>query len=114
MAICASEFTIVRGTTPTILCEMPEGMDLSNIFDVWFSVSQGGILKIDKTFDDGSIVIDDGDFLITLSQEDTLSLTTYERAYASLRFTSRDQFAYANYPLINITVSEILREGVIA
>ncbi len=97
-----------------IQCRLGEPLDLSTIYEAYFSVAQDGQVKFEKSLDDGSIANDYNSFIVTLTQEDTLSLDVHSRAFASLRFILRDRTAYANYPLISIEVSDILREGVIS
>ena len=99
-----------RGTTPTLVFTVNTELDLNEIEEVWitFDVTP----KITYTKKD--VVIDDTDKSITLqlSQEETLKFNKHD-VKVQLRFLLSDGKAYAS-PIKNITVDDILQNGVIS
>lgn len=86
--------TITRGTTPTLTCILPDEIPTGQIAEIWFSIGQEGdsrcrptrsAVKIDRIFSDGGIEMTGNLLAITLSQEETLSLTPKVRAQLGVR-----------------------------
>lgn len=99
---------MIRGTTPTILFNLPI---LKEEIDVLFlTISQSGIEKITKDLSD--VQYKDETFYITLTQEETISLSPRPNVNAQIRLkTIRGDVMASNIETVN--VSDILREGVI-
>ncbi len=86
--------TITRGTTPTVTCILPDEIPTGQIAELWFSIDQAGdtkcrparsAVKIDRIFSKGEVEMTGNLLAITLSQEETLSLTPKVRAQLGVR-----------------------------
>lgn len=64
---------IIRGTTPTIIFTFNE-IDAADISVCYLLIKQNGETVLEKTLSDGTVI--DGKLSFTLSQTETLSLTT--------------------------------------
>lgn len=104
---------IRRGTTPTIDILIPEYINWSDVNVAWVYIWQGSV-KIDKSLED----IDASAFpviRITLTQEDTLSLTPVigpDGARIQVRLLMNDGTALASQRG-NIVVTDVDKDGVI-
>ena len=70
--------TIRRGSTPNIICHIPDEIDMSEITNVWLYLTQEEHGKnkviIDKIFPDMDLNLDEQTISVKLSQEETLAL----------------------------------------
>lgn len=73
---------ITQGTTPTIICTLPTGTDLSQA-EVRFTLAQGG-RKITKSGE--AVDVDGNAVTVTLAQEDTAWLQTTAPAEIQLNW----------------------------
>lgn len=102
---------LIRGTTPTIVINVKTEIDLHNISEVWVYISQQNKVKVDKLLKDVSFNYIDRQIIVTLSQEDTLSLKKGD-AIIQIRCLLNNGEALANIAK-SITVEEVYKGGVI-
>ncbi len=110
---------IARGTTPTVVCNIPNDVSLDDINEIWFNISQNGCVLVDRTLRKGQVEINKTNhtILTILTQRETLRLNNTEpRPFFSLRILYSDGNAIANMrnKKAIIFVQEIAKEGVIA
>lgn len=105
---------IVRGTTPSIVSEIPEDIDMSRAVEVWFSINQLSSLIADNTFSGGSVAIDGQEIEIELTQEQTLALKVGAPVKIGIRILLDDGEAFASYDPEPVIVKDIVKGGVIA
>lgn len=65
---------IIRGTTPTIIINIKNDIDLSQVVEAWVYFSQRDKVRIDKITSDITILPSEKKMQVTLTQEDTLNL----------------------------------------
>ena len=65
---------IIRGTTPTIIINVKDDIDFSQITSTWIFISQRGKVRVDKTIRDITVNPLERRIKLPLSQEDTLNL----------------------------------------
>lgn len=65
---------IIRGTTPTIIINVKDDIDFSQIASTWIFISQRGKVRVDKTIRDITVNPLERRIKLPLSQEDTLNL----------------------------------------
>ena len=65
---------IIRGTTPTIIINVKDDIDFSQIMSTWIFISQRGKVRVDKTIRDITVNPLERRIKLPLSQEDTLNL----------------------------------------
>ena len=102
---------IIRGTTPHIKIELPDGMSTDDVAEVWLTVKQGCRKLIDKELADMETV-DDG-YVVRLTQEETLKLCSTNgnvEVQSRLRTVMSDALATEIY---SVPVGRILKDGVI-
>ena len=104
---------IVRGTTPSIVSEIPEDIDMSRAVEVWFSISQLSKLIADDTFSNGSVAIDGQQIEIELTQEQTLALKVGVPTNIGIRILLDDGEAFASYDPEPVVIKDIVKGGVI-
>lgn len=100
-----------RGTTPTINIEV-EGAQLSDYADIWITIKQSHITQITRKLSDGSMIIQDNMISFTLTQDETLMFGANNKVRLQLRAITPDGIAVAS-DIIDTTIGEILKEGVI-
>ncbi len=108
----SNHIVLVRGTTPTITFNFPDGIQILAAKNIWFDINQNGVKILSKELSDGSMVVEGQQFRVTLTQKDTLKLAANVQAFSSIRILL-DSNAAANYPLLQIKVGDIIKEGVI-
>lgn len=102
---------IIRGTTPTIAANIKNDIDLHDVVQVWFYISQQKKPKVDKTISDCVFDYENRKILVTLTQDDTLNLKAGE-AIIQLRILLNDETALANEGS-DEDILEIYKGGVI-
>lgn len=103
--------SIIRGTTPTICANIKNELDLHDVTQVWFYISQQKKPKVDKTISDCEFDYENRKILVTLTQEDTLNLKAGD-AIIQLRILLNDGTALANEGN-DEDILEIYKQGVI-
>lgn len=70
--------TIRRGSTPNIICHIPDSIDMSEITNVWLYLTQQvhgkDVVIVDKLYSDMDIDPIESIISVKLSQEETLAL----------------------------------------
>ena len=97
-----------RGTTPTLKFTLP--FDTSTLDAVWVTIAQGGNAVINKEKSDCDLK--GKDISVTLTQADTLSLTSEIKAEIQLRVLTTDGLALAS-AIFREDTKRILKDGVI-
>lgn len=102
---------LIRGTTPTIVINVIDEIDLSRVIEIWVYFYQSGTVKINKKLEDVSFNVQDRQIILTLSQEDTLSLKAGESLF-QIRMLLQDGNALATRES-SVKINEIYKGGVI-
>lgn len=102
--------TIRRGTTPNLLCEVTDDIDLSSIKRVWLTIQQGEDIVLDFTTDD--VHINNKNIAVALSQEDTLKLKAGIAGSIQIRLLGDTEIAYASQKDY-VSVEGVIKDGVI-
>lgn len=103
---------IVRGTTPEIICTIPEEIELTNAKEIWVSIGQSGKV-INKTLSNNDVIINEHTLLLRLTQEETLSLSSFIDANIDIRILLNDDTALASINKGVIDVRNVIKGGVI-
>ena len=103
---------LIRGTTPTIVINVKDDIDLSTITEIWVYISQQNKVKVDKKIEDVDIDDVTKTITLTLSQEDTLSLKSGEALF-QIRLLLQDDTALAT-TASEIEILEIYKGGIIS
>jgi len=98
-----------RGTTPDLEINVGD-IDLSQVTDLWLTLSQHGTVVINKTLEE--VTIDGSTVTCTLTQEETLALKAHSSTLIQMRFLTNDGQAMAT-PIVKVPVDAILKDGVI-
>ena len=99
-----------RGTTPYLLCEVTDDVDLSSIKSVWLTITQGEDIVLDFITDD--VHINNNNIAVALSQEDTLKLKAGIAGAIQIRLLNDSDIAYASQKDY-VSVEGVLKDGVI-
>ena len=116
MAGKQEKLEFIRGTTPTIIVDIDDDIDLSIIKQVWMYIWQSKKLVVDKILSD--VTIDPINKIITLrlSQDDTLACKEGE-AIMQIRLLLDDDAGSDDSALANVgwpvKIYEIYKGGVI-
>lgn len=104
---------LTRGTTPTIIIEFEDEIDLSDVDYFYLTIKQYGC-EITKKSDDPSISVDVENSEISwhLTQEETLTLTSGRAAELQLRGVFKNGEVFAS-DIPDDDICRILHEGVI-
>ena len=103
---------ITRGTTPTILINIKNDIDMTTIHQVWIYISQQNKVKVDKEISDVDIDTEKRQISLRLEQEDTLALKSGD-AFFQIRILLEDGTALATVAN-KISVIEIYKDGVLS
>lgn len=103
---------ITRGTTPTILINIKDSLDMDTIQQVWVYISQQNKVKVDKQITDVQIDTEKKQISVKLTQEDTLALKAGE-GFFQIRILLNDGTAMATVA-DKILVVEIYKDGVMS
>lgn len=101
-----------RGTTPTLTYKLNTDIDLTDIVQIWVTLSDG-VNQITKDIND--VIIDNVEHTVQvkLSQEDTLLLNGGSKAKTQIRLLDGNDNAYAS-SIKEVMLNSILKDGVIA
>lgn len=105
---------IIRGSTPTIDCEIPSNIPLEDMTEIWLSIKQGGRLVVDRMLSDNSLQVEGQRIFCKLTQEETLALNTFEQGTCGIRmYDASSDTAYPQRTLEPVYVLPICKDGVI-
>ena len=99
-----------RGTTPTLTFTTPYEASLWILDRSWLTFEQRGQNLFSVRFDDPSIQVQDGAVQITLTQEQTLSMTTADNLSIQIRGIIGEGKAVGSNVVLD-TVCPILKDG---
>lgn len=102
---------LIRGTTPTIVINIKDDIDLSLITEIWVYISQQNKVQVDKKLEDISFDYDNKQISLKLTQQDTLNLKA-GNALFQIRMLLKDGTALATGGS-QITINEIYKTGII-
>lgn len=97
-----------RGTTPTLTFTTP--YEAAMIQSGYLTFTQRGAIVLDLPLSDPSITIEDNAIKCTLTQENTLAMTTAAPCEAQIRAILQSGSAVASN-IVDIPVCAILKEG---
>lgn len=101
-----------RGTTPTLIFNISEGLNLDNILDIWITVKNYSHKKTYKLSNrEIEFEPDERKMLVDMSQEDTLAFCV-GKVKIQARFLTNENKAYASV-IVEKDINEILQDGVI-
>ncbi len=105
---------MVRGTTAINTFEVTDGTDLTGASIVYVTYDQGGKVVIEKSTEDGSVVVDSEEdpniIRVQLTQSDTLALNSSIPVRIQIRVKYDSGSAIAS-EIIRTGVIEILKDG---
>lgn len=101
---------MVRGTTAINTFEITDGTDLNGASVIYVTYDQGGKVVIDKSTEDGSVVVEDGTIMVSLGQNDTLALNSSMPVRIQIR-VKYDSGSVIASEIIRAEVMEILKDG---
>ena len=105
---------MVRGTTAINTFEVTDGTDLTGASIIYVTYDQGGKVVIEKSTEDGSVVIDSEEdpnvIRVQLTQSDTLALNSSMSVRIQIRVKYDSGSAIAS-EIIRAGVMEILKDG---
>lgn len=100
---------IIRGTTPTLIFNLP--FPASTMAAFYINISQRyENVQIEKAAED--CVVSDSSITLVLTQEDTLKLIPDKQAFIQIRVRTNDGTALASKVFAS-AVGDVLKEGVI-
>lgn len=108
-----NKMQLIRGTTPTIDCIIPDNIDVSDAKEIWFTIKQGGRIIADRKLSDKSVAVDGQGLSITLTQKETLEFNTFEVGECGIRIILNDETAWALEEIEPVYVSNVVKGGVI-
>lgn len=101
---------IIRGTTPTIVINVKDDIDLSQIVETWVFISQQNKIRVDRTTGI-EIIPEEMKMKVKLSQEETLNLKKGDALF-QVKILLADQTALATIAQ-DIDIFEIYKGGII-
>lgn len=104
---------IVRGTTPSISCDIPEYIPMQEASEVWFTLKQNGTMIADGIMSQGTVFLSNQTVTVYLSQEQTLALRAGFKAALGIRILLTNGQAYASYDSEGVIVKDVVKGGVI-
>lgn len=109
-----TNYSITRGTTPTVSIRVPEVIPLGDADEIWVTFTQGGKILADHMLSDGSVWIDGLYVRTKLSQEETLSFKSFIDGEVGMRiYRDSDGMAWALDPQLKFDVRGINKGGII-
>lgn len=99
-----------RGTTPTLTFTTPYAADLWVLGRSWITFEQRGTDLFSVRMDDESVTVTDSAVTITLTQEQTLAMTTADKLSIQLRGIVGENKAVGSN-VVQTTVCGILKDG---
>ena len=103
---------IIRGTTPVIVVNVKNDIDLTEVANVWVYIAQRGRPVVDKIMRDAEIDAENKKITVNVSQKESLKLNAGV-ALLQVRLLMEDGTAMATYAQ-DVEVAEIYKGGVIA
>lgn len=97
-----------RGTSPTLTFTTPYTQD--EVTSGYITFSQRGAIVIDVSLNDPSVTINDNSISVTLTQEQTLALTTVDVCKIQIRALLTGGKAVAS-TIVQDAVCPILKDG---
>lgn len=104
---------IVRGTTPSISCDIPQYIPMQDASEVWFTLKQNGEMIADGILSEGTVFLSGQTVTVYLSQEQTLALRAGFKAALGIRILLNNGQAYASYDSEGVIVKDVVKGGVI-
>lgn len=101
----------IRGTTPTIIIEVEDEIDLSYVAQVWIYIYQNKQLKVDKMIEDVQFDYEHNLITLRLSQDDTLNCKAGEAKF-QIRLLMDNTEALATIGS-DVVIYEVYKDGVI-
>ena len=103
-----------RGTTPPIYIDLPDALEWTDIAEMWVTVSQAGMIIINKTLDDveTETIGDVTEHFVTLTQSETLKLDSYFDVEIQVRLRDNSGNACSS-DVYRVSAGRILKDGVI-
>lgn len=99
---------MIRGTTPTLEFKIP--FDTSLLAEAWVTLSQNGVVILNKELEDCSC--GENTLSVKLTQEETLKLDCERKTEIQIRArTTADEALASN--IITVNTGRILKDGVI-
>lgn len=102
---------LIRGTTPTIVINVKDDLDLSQVVEAWVYITQQNKVKVDKVTSDIVVKPEEKQLTVLLSQDDTLNLKEGEAIF-QIRLLLEDGTALATIGS-DIEVYQVYKGGVI-
>lgn len=112
---------IIRGTTPSLFCSLPDNISFDSVSDIWISMTQYGDIVVDKRLSRDEIKIDQIGVIdgpshlrasIKLTQKETLSFSVLKQVLCGVRVLLSDGTALASKEIYKFTVTDVVKEGV--
>lgn len=101
---------MIRGTTPTLGFHIPYEAEL--VEGGYITIAQFGGVRLEKSLEEDGVTLEPGRIALTLTQEETLRLSTAGACRIQLRLKLTGGRAVASN-IMTVSVGEILKEGVI-
>lgn len=98
---------MTRGTTESIVIDIPLDIDLHEAKEIWVSFTQSSKVLIQRKLSDSSLEIEFGEdedgeafqlLYFNLEQEDTLKFNTFDKLLVGIRILLEDGQAFASDP----------------
>lgn len=86
---------LIRGTTPTIDCTIPDTIPLTEVSEICMTFDQGGDIIANRLLSDGGITVDGQTITVKLTQEETLKLNVAIVGEVGIRIFTDTEQAYA-------------------
>ncbi len=99
-----------RGTTPTLTFTTPYEASLWVLERSWITFEQRGMILFSIRLDDESVNVTDNAVTVTLTQEQTLSMTTADELSIQIRGIVGENKAVGSN-VVQDTVCPILKDG---
>lgn len=101
---------LTRGTTPTVVCKVPEYVDLTDVSEVWLTIKQNTI-EITHTLSEGQITIIDDSLVTNFSQSETLQFTSSRPAECGVRIKKEDGTAWSLADPHPVKIHAVTKDG---
>lgn len=102
---------MIRGTTPTLTMKLPGEVSVEDVSSAIVSIEQSGKEKITKTFPNITKDAEANTLAVTLTQEESLSLSARSQAFVQLKVKTKNKTVLASFPM-PMVVTDIINEEV--
>ena len=102
---------MIRGTTPTLTMQLPGEVSVEDVSSAIVSIEQSGKEKITKTFPNITKDAEANTLAVTLTQEESLSLSARSQAFVQLKVKTKNKTVLASFPM-PMVVTDIINEEV--